>query len=204
MERRLIKILKSLLGFNKATGNSQLEPDSATIDLIRLKLHEHMVLQQPFLKPHYKIKDLADDLQIPLHQLSAFLNKQLGMHFSDYLNQFRIRYCEDLIKREQPGRINFKGLVSRCGFHNRNTFTTAFKKFTGKTPSAYVRNRLYSWIGQHLQILATKPPCYLFSVIQPGNFVRTQRAAMQVTQTFYQWVEKEKASFMFWVSFCMR
>jgi YesN/AraC family two-component response regulator len=144
MEGRLIKILKLLLGIYKATRHKHLEPDSATIDLIRSKLHEHMVQQMPFLKPHYKLQDLADDLEIPLHQLSAFLNKQLGMHFSDYLNQFRIRYCENLIKREQPGRINLKGLISRCGFHNRNTFTTAFKKFTGKTPSEYVRNRLYS------------------------------------------------------------
>jgi YesN/AraC family two-component response regulator len=144
MERRLIKILRSLLRFNKTNRLRHLEPDSATIDLIRLKLHEHMMHNTPFLKPHYKLKDLADELQIPLHQLSAFLNKQLGMHFSDYLNQFRIRYCESLIKREQSGRINLKELISRCGFHNRNTFTTAFKKFTGKTPSEYIRNRLFS------------------------------------------------------------
>ena len=103
-----------------------------------------MLQQKPFLKPHYKLKDLAEDLQMPLHQLSAFLNKRLGMHFTDYLNQFRIKYCEDLIKNERSGRINMKDLVAKCGFHNRNTFTTAFKKFTGKTPSEYVRNRQYT------------------------------------------------------------
>jgi AraC-like DNA-binding protein len=26
-----------------------------------------------------------------------------------------------------------------CGFNNRNTFTVAFKKFTGNTPSDYVK-----------------------------------------------------------------
>ena len=100
-----------------------------------------MLQQKPFLKPHYKLKDLSEDLQMPLHLLSAFLNKRLGMHFTDYLNQFRIKYCEELIKNEQPGKVNLKELVSKCGFHNRNTFTTAFKKFTGKTPSDYIRNR---------------------------------------------------------------
>jgi len=118
--------------------------DNANVDLIRARLNNYMLQQKPFLKPHYKLKDLATDLQMPLHQLSAFLNKRLGMHFTDYLNQFRIKYCEDLIKNERSSRINMKELVAKCGFHNRNTFTTAFKKFTGKTPSDYVRNRLYN------------------------------------------------------------
>lgn len=120
------------------------EADNAHVDLIRMRINTYMMQQQPFLKQHYKLKDLAQDLQMPLHQLSAFLNKRLGMHFTDYLNQFRIKYCEELIKNEKPGRINLKELVVKCGFHNRNTFTTAFKKFTGKTPSDYIRNRLYS------------------------------------------------------------
>jgi len=122
----------------------QPEADNANVDLIRARMNNYMLQQKPFLKPHYKLKDLAEDLQMPLHQLSAFLNKRLGMHFTDYLNQFRIKYCEDLIKNERSGRINMKDLVAKCGFHNRNTFTTAFKKFTGKTPSEYVRNRQYT------------------------------------------------------------
>jgi YesN/AraC family two-component response regulator len=142
MERKLLHILRSLLGMNK--DDYQPEADNANVDLIRVKINSYMLQQKPFLKPHYKLKDLAEDLQMPLHQLSAFLNKRLGMHFTDYLNQFRIKYCEDLIKNERPGRINQKELVAKCGFHNRNTFTTAFKKFTGKTPSDYIRNRLYN------------------------------------------------------------
>jgi YesN/AraC family two-component response regulator len=122
----------------------QPEADDANVALIRERINSYMLQQKPFLKPHYKLKDLAEDLQMPLHQLSAFLNKRLGMHFTDYLNQFRIKYCEDLIKNEKPGRITLKELVTKCGFHNRNTFTTAFKKFTGKTPSDYIRNRLYT------------------------------------------------------------
>ena len=142
MERKLLHILRSLLGLNK--DEPQPEADNANVDLIRARMNNYMLQQKPFLKPHYKLKDLAEDLQMPLHQLSAFLNKRLGMHFTDYLNQFRIKYCEDLIKNERSGRINMKDLVAKCGFHNRNTFTTAFKKFTGKTPSEYVRNRQYT------------------------------------------------------------
>jgi AraC-like DNA-binding protein len=141
MERKLLRILRSILGMNNPIRYSEPEPDSAVIDLLRTRLNTYMIEQKPFLKPHYKLKDLSNDLQMPLHQLSAFLNKRLGMHFTDYLNQFRIKYCEELIKNEQPGKLNLKELVPKCGFHNRNTFTTAFKKFTGKTPADYIRNR---------------------------------------------------------------
>jgi len=131
------------LGQKKNTGKPLHEPDDVTIEIIRNRLNAYMQQQKPFLKQHYTIKNLSDDMQMPSWQLSAFLNKHLGVHYSEYMNQFRIKYCEDLINQELSARVNLKELVSKCGFHNRNTFTTAFKKFTGKTPSEYVRTRAH-------------------------------------------------------------
>ena len=141
MKNRWLKMLKSMLRAHKKPPFIQSGQDSIKLDLLLYRLNMYMQENKPFLKPRYRLKNLSDEMHMPLHQLSAFLNKKLGVHFSDYLNQFRIRYCEDLIKNELPGRIYLKELVSKCGFHNRNTFTTAFKKFTGKTPSEYVRER---------------------------------------------------------------
>lgn len=135
-------MFKSMLGHKKKPILIQSGSDNTAIDLITYRLNMYMQEYKPFLTPRYRLKNLSDDMHIPLHQLSFFLNKRLGMHFSDYLNQFRVRYCEELIKNEWPGRIYLKELVSKCGFHNRNTFTTAFKKFTGKTPSEYIRDRV--------------------------------------------------------------
>jgi YesN/AraC family two-component response regulator len=143
-------MLKSLLGSKKRPTFIQSGHESIMSDLLLYKLNMYMQEHKPFLKPRYRLKNLSEEMHMPLHQLSAFLNKRLGIHFSDYLNQFRVRYCEDLIRNELPGRIYLKELVSKCGFHNRNTFTTAFKKFTGKTPSEYVRERLHPQNGQVL------------------------------------------------------
>jgi YesN/AraC family two-component response regulator len=132
-------MLKSMLGGKKPITHAG--PESIQVDLVAYRLNMYMQEHKPYLKPGYRLRNLSDDIHMPLHQLSYFLNKRLGMHFSDYLNQFRVKYCEDLIKNESPGRIYMKELVAKCGFHNRNTFTTAFKKFTGKTPSEYVRDR---------------------------------------------------------------
>jgi|SRR5947207_8953124 len=110
--------------------------------LIIKNLNEIMEQKQPFLNETYNLKALADEVKLHQYQLSAFLNHELGMNFNDYLNRQRVRYCEDLIQNGAADQLNLKGLASKSGFHNRNTFTTAFKKFTGHTPSAYTKRHI--------------------------------------------------------------
>jgi YesN/AraC family two-component response regulator len=139
MKRNFFTTLQFFLGFKHASrGNARKQEPRAT-DLLRNKLDTFMLQQKPYLREHYTLKDLSEDMEVPLHQLSAFLNKQVGMNFNDFLNRFRIKHCEELIRNEVPGKVNLKELAYKCGFHNRNTFSNAFKKFTGKTPSDYVR-----------------------------------------------------------------
>ena len=106
---------------------------------LKTRLEELMDQRKPFLRPGYCINDLAKDVKLPAYQLSAFINQVLGMNFNDYINNSRIRYCEQLIKNSLNTRVNVKDLAHLCGFNNRNSFTTAFKKFTGRTPSGYVK-----------------------------------------------------------------
>jgi AraC-like DNA-binding protein len=96
-----------------------------------------MDLEKPFLKTGYCIRDLGDEIGIPSYQLSAYINQLLGMNFSEYFNWFRIRHCQELMQSRLVDRLNLRGLAYKCGFSNRNTLTTAFKKFTGVTPSDY-------------------------------------------------------------------
>ena len=52
-----------------------------------------MLEKKPFLDPNYTLKDLADATNVPMYKLSAYLNQTTGTNFSDYLNQWRIRFC---------------------------------------------------------------------------------------------------------------
>ncbi|MES1160269.1 MAG: helix-turn-helix domain-containing protein, partial [Bacteroidota bacterium] len=90
-----------------------------------------------FLQFEYSINHLAKDINIPAYQLSAFINRVIGLNFNEYINRFRVRYCEELIQKGMADELNMKGLALKCGFHNRNSLTHAFKKFTGFTPSRY-------------------------------------------------------------------
>lgn len=106
---------------------------------ISQRLQEFMQATKPFLKYRYSIRSLAQDIDVQAYQLSAYLNKEINLRFTDYLNQFRIQHCESLIRRGLVKDLNLKGLALICGFQNRNTLTSAFKKFMGLTPSGYFR-----------------------------------------------------------------
>ena len=144
MRNFLNRIFGQLLTFKKKPSNSRtIIIPSEKKALILKQLDEHMQLRQPYLKENYTLKALADDLNIQQIHLSALLNHELGINFNNYLNQYRVRYCKTLIQKGATRKLNSKGLASQCGFHIRNTFTTAFKKFAGCTPSDYTR-RYYS------------------------------------------------------------
>ncbi|HEY4286638.1 MAG TPA: AraC family transcriptional regulator [Puia sp.] len=101
--------------------------------------------KMPFLLPDYNIRDLADSVNIPAYQLSDYINKELGVNFNDYLNRYRIIYCEEMIHRGPVSELNVKGLALKSGFNSRNALTAAFKKFTGFTPSRYLKG----WANLH-------------------------------------------------------
>ena len=120
------------------TRSYELTPERSLY--ISAQLYSFMVAYKSFLHPQYSIHDLSNSINIPSYQLSAFLNRELGYNFNDYLNRLRIGHCQKLMKSGAVDQLNMHGLAFECGFHNRNSFTTAFKKFTGRTPSDYLKS----------------------------------------------------------------
>jgi AraC-like DNA-binding protein len=115
---------------------------------ISIELNCFMSESKAFLRSRYAIRNLADDVNIPSYQLSAFLNREIGLNFNDFLNYYRVKYCKELIKQGLISDLNLKGIALQCGFNNRNTFSTAFKKFTGISPSYYLK-RIAKIIGKN-------------------------------------------------------
>jgi AraC-like DNA-binding protein len=103
-------------------------------------LHKHMVESKKYLQHKYTINQLSADLRIPPHQISNFLNHHLNTSFNDFLNKYRIEYCMDRIRMGDAQRFTLEAMSFDCGFSNRNSFTAAFKRFTGVTPSDFMRH----------------------------------------------------------------
>jgi YesN/AraC family two-component response regulator len=139
-KKNLFGYLLSLLGGKKRTKRIEVQLSKENIAELKTRLYHLMETEKPYLHIGYHMKDMADDLHIPVYQLSAFINQVIGMHFTDYMNQYRVRYCEELLKSNMDSRLSFRDLGFRCGFQNRNSFAAAFKKFTGLRPSDYLKN----------------------------------------------------------------
>ncbi|WP_157501474.1 helix-turn-helix domain-containing protein [Echinicola vietnamensis] len=103
------------------------------------KLSEHIQNNTPYLNQGYNLKDLSDDLNVPLYIISSFINKEKGLNFNDFLNKYRIEYCKEKIRKGEWKNITLEALGYDCGFSNRNSFTSAFKKWVGKTPSEFIK-----------------------------------------------------------------
>ncbi len=110
-------------------------------------LERFMTEEKPFLRVGFCIRDMAGHMGVPSYQLSAFLNREVGLNFKDFLNHYRVWHCEELIQKGLVFDMDMGVLARLCGFTNRNTLANAFKKLTGFTPSRYQRgweNLLYS------------------------------------------------------------
>ncbi|AWM32551.1 helix-turn-helix domain-containing protein [Hymenobacter nivis] len=104
----------------------------------RARLEVHMREQQPFLCKGYGIKDLGSETGIPPHHLSALINQEYAMNFSDFLNRYRVEYVKARMGRPEWRQLTLEGLALEAGFSNRTTFFRAFTKLSGCTPSEYM------------------------------------------------------------------
>jgi len=106
---------------------------------IQGNIRDHFSRNKPFLKHGYSLRMLSEEIHLPLHQLSAFINSYYKMNFNDFVNEYRILSCiEKLLKKEWEFK-KLESIAEETGFNNRNTFTSAFKKATGLNPSEFIK-----------------------------------------------------------------
>lgn len=70
------------------------------------------------------------------------LNEQVGMNFFEYVNYYRIKAFIELAKTEKAKSMTLFGLAQEVGFNSKTTFTNAFKRLMGTTPSQYFKSNL--------------------------------------------------------------
>jgi AraC-like DNA-binding protein len=105
-------------------------------------LENHFQHNHPYRKSGYKIRDLSEELNIPSYQLSAFINQEYGKNFNELINDYRVDFMAGQLK-EHPDKLQYtlEALAKEGGFNSRNSFFTAVKKRTGKTPSEFFGTR---------------------------------------------------------------
>lgn len=91
-------------------------------------------------KPNLSISQVAKMLDVNARYVSQTINECFGMNFSMLLAKARVREaCLRLGNPEEYGNLTIEAIAQSVGFRSRNSLITAFKKFTGLTPSEYLR-----------------------------------------------------------------
>jgi AraC-like DNA-binding protein len=113
-------------------------PNERVIEL--KELFEKYADKKFYLNSEVDRKEVANYLKIQPHIFSAFINQAYQANFNDVINRYRIKYIEEGLKNEKWSELTLEAIAEKAGFNNRVTFLTAFKKFTGTTPTQYIKN----------------------------------------------------------------
>jgi len=107
---------------------------------IQNKLHQAIETEKIYLQNGLTISELSKHTEIPTYLLTIYLNQNLGTTFSEFINQKRVEECCRLIENGTYKHLTLEGLGISCGFNNRNSFISSFKKYKGKTPSEFTKS----------------------------------------------------------------
>lgn len=88
-----------------------------------------------FQTPNLTLAQLAERFALSEKQCSELLNNQLHTTFSDFINQLRVEACQQALLHKPD--VNVLEIGFEYGFNSKTAFNTAFKKFTGQTPTQY-------------------------------------------------------------------
>lgn len=105
-------------------------------------IEKYFTEKMPFLQTAYSLEQMAIDTQIPRYLLSAFINREYGMGFREFLNRYRVDYFKNNMNKPAWNNLTLEAIAEECGFQSRSTFINNFKKITGQTPSDFLKNRI--------------------------------------------------------------
>jgi len=112
--------------FTPATGKSEI-----LLDKIIQYVSEHY-------RESITLSRMADALGYEVHYLSRCFHSSIPMHFSRYVNLYRVDAALELLKH---GDLTIEQIAAESGFQSVRSFNRVFLEITGKTPSQYYGGR---------------------------------------------------------------
>jgi AraC-like DNA-binding protein len=100
-------------------------------------IQNFILKEQRYLDPYLSLENLSHEVNTSTSSLSKLINTYSDGNFSDYINKFRVEEAKKLLSHPDYGAYTIVAIGLECGFNSKSTFYTAFKKFTGKTPTQF-------------------------------------------------------------------
>lgn len=109
--------------------------DGPTRLRIQRKLRDAMNSLQSFRDSRLTLRGLCQQIKENPHYVSQVINQDLGSDFYDFVNGHRIESAKQALAATPDKTVLEIGL--EVGFNSKSTFNTAFRRYTGMTPTEY-------------------------------------------------------------------
>jgi AraC-like DNA-binding protein len=130
------------LSANDRKAAPKIAPDEKEAIMIRLdKLLDEVKI---FTRSDLTIEKLAQRLSTNRTYLSQIINEMYGKSYSNLINEYRVKEAMNLLSDPEIGRrYSIDAIAKDSGFNSISNFNIVFKKFSGVTPSVFIKNRDY-------------------------------------------------------------
>ncbi len=117
--------------------NSSLNDEAKKILIIKLK--KYIEQEKPYLNNDLKLHDISDALETNRQYLSQIINETYNQNFYTLINKLRIEEAKKMFFNKKHKQLSIMGVANTVGFNSKSTFNTLFKKYSGKTPSQFIK-----------------------------------------------------------------
>jgi len=93
-----------------------------------------------YLDKNISINDLSKKIDSNKTYVSHVINKEFGMNFNNFVNKYRIKKATEFLACKKFKNYTIEAIAKKSGFTSVTVFNKAFKKFTGLTPSNFIKN----------------------------------------------------------------
>ncbi|MEQ8909633.1 MAG: helix-turn-helix domain-containing protein [Vicingaceae bacterium] len=131
--------LQSIESKPKLDSKSVLE--DTEVEFYQKELHRSMLEEECYLSNDLTLKKLAELLDLHPNKLSWLLNEKLGKNFNEYINSYRLEAFQKLAVDPKNSHLTLLGLAFESGFTSKSVFNDFFKKSTGLTPKAWLKQQ---------------------------------------------------------------
>lgn len=101
------------------------------------KLIHLMETDKPFTDSSLKLNQLARLVGATPNYVSQVINEENQQNFYDFVNWYRIEEAKQMIQDPANEQVTLLSIAYDVGFNSKSAFNTAFKKYTGMTPSQF-------------------------------------------------------------------
>lgn len=128
-----------LEGLNNNNPNKQSYLKETQKSELKDRFNTLMSGEKIYLLSNLNLKILADKMKISERQLSAFFSEVLNSNFHDAINFYRVEETKMKLKTNSVNSHSITGIGLSSGFSSKSSFYRVFKKTTGLSPSAFIK-----------------------------------------------------------------